>query len=127
VYVIQGSGVRSTAHFMLSDERSRVTLNVNPGSSARFWGGIAVIAFGFLVVEVGYAGLLVSAEANNPRTARIAGGLLLGGGGVMALGAYFAATSPTTVRSSSGVSFSKGPAPARRRRAVALTPRGLEF
>jgi hypothetical protein len=140
VYVIQGDGVRSTAQFMLPDDRQQLLLDVEPGSSTRMGGGVVLLALGGLGAYIGYAALIVGTEPQNNsnnnlteddrRTARTAGTIfLLSGLAVLGIGAYFVATAHTTVTTSSGVTFSKAPAPApaRKRPAIAFTPRGLEF
>jgi hypothetical protein len=139
IYVITGDGVRSTSNFVLPDDRASVTLDVQAGSSARQVAGGVLMAGGIITAYVGlvvYAGGLgadrpasttgSSSSQTNP------GGMIAAGIGVGAalVGLFLSSTSHTTVVSSTGNTFTDAtppPTPPRKRAAVALTPRGLEF
>jgi hypothetical protein len=134
VYVIDGVGIRATSQFMLPDDRQQVTLDLQAGSSATRGLGIALLVGGVVTL---YGGLLLSASTNtyDPSTGTTTpsnssrGAAVLGIGlAAAAIGFFLTLNSHSTVVSSTGVTFSRADPPsARKRPAVALTARGLEF
>jgi hypothetical protein len=137
VYVIAGEGVRVTSQFVLPDDRDRVVLDVNPGSSGQLVGGVVLAGGGLLTA---YLGLLVLAASSlqgfggdstaptNSGPGRTVGGSMMVGGLLAGLlGLYFIFDSKTKVSSSTGSQFTNAPAPAPKHGRFALTARGLEF
>jgi hypothetical protein len=140
LYVIEGDGLRSTSQFLLPDDHDQVTLDVHAGSSARLAGGVVLMIgggivsyIGLLVWEVGTLshGLASYSNGDTRNSRSVADtGLVMMAIGIPAtiLGIYFAATTHTSVVSSSGATFTQdSPPPSRKRPLFALTPRGLEF
>jgi hypothetical protein len=134
VYVIDGVGIRTTTQFMLPDDRQQLTLDVKAGSAARRALGVVLLVGGGVV---GYVGLVVAASRTNTydsstgtyRSRATSGPLAVGaiGAAAVAVGVYLMLTSQTRVQSSSGVTFSRTDDARKKRPAIALTPRGLEF
>ncbi len=133
IYVIEGDGVRATSQFVLPDDRDKVTLDVQAGSSARFAGGVILLAAG---VAAGYIGALVweagkVSELDSPSSSnssvRAGETLLLIGLPAALLGLYLTVSTHTTVNSSTGSTFTQETPSPRHRPWIALTPRGLEF
>ena len=133
-YVITGDGVRTTARFMLPDDRTSVTLDVHAGSTSRLGvgallsgGGLITAYIGGLVWETGTLEKLGQGSGDPQRTVDL--GLTLLGIGIPAalLGVYLVATCHTSVTSSTGSTFTQQAPPRRARPRVALTPRGLAF
>ena len=54
VYVIEGDGVRATSQFVLPDDRDKVTLDVQAGSSARVAGGVILLGAGVASAYLGF-------------------------------------------------------------------------
>jgi len=135
LYVIGGDGVRSTSVFSLPTDRPQVTLDVDAGSSSALAGGAVLMLVGIVVGYVGYAvfiagGLADTLNADNGTTTHdAAAGVFIGLGGLAlaGVGLIIALNAHTTVRSSTGSVFTDAPPRPRRRPAIALTPRGLEF
>jgi hypothetical protein len=101
---------------------------------------VVLLVVGGIAAYIGYFALLVGAgttdnttnntpidETDRKNAREVGGALLLTGLAGMGVGIYLVATAHTTVTTSSGVTFTTAPAPRRKRPAVALTPRGLEF
>ena len=139
VYVIAGEGVRNTSNFILPDDRDRITLDVQAGSTWQALGGGVLMGGGIVVAYVGLLLLLAgtatsvsndpySTSSSNSGSLKTAGGVMLGGG-ILAglLGLYLVNDSHTTVKSSTGSQFSGTFVPPKKRARFALTPRGLEF
>lgn len=136
VYVIAGDGVRTTSQFVLPDDRDKVLLDVQAGSSARLAGGAILLGVG---VAVSYLGLLVwdasklSVESSSPsptNSAHTGETMMLIGLPAVVLGLYLTIGSHTSVTSSTGSTFTQEVPRAPRsghRPWIALTPRGLEF
>jgi hypothetical protein len=132
VYVIGGDGVRATSQFVLPDDRDKVTLDVQAGSSARFAGGIillgagaAVAYIGLVVWELGKASEFNASSSNG--SVRAGETMMLVGLPAVLLGLYLTISTHTTVNSSTGSTFTQETPRPRHRPWIALTPRGLEF
>jgi hypothetical protein len=129
-YVIRGDGVPATSQFVLPDDRSDLTLSVNPGSHARRIAGLTLGIVGFVAMAVGYALTPVDIPKDAPPPSAHPWGLVIGLGGMSlaGLGVGLWMSSETRVWSSSGHSFVELPPPSPRKRpALAFTARGLEF
>jgi len=135
IYVIGGDGVRTTSQFVLPDDRDKVTLDVQAGSSARMAGGIVLLGAG---VVVSYLGLPVweagqisqidsSGNSSSNGTVRTGETMVLVGVPAVILGLYLTITTHTTVNSSTGSTFTQDAPRPRKRPWIALTARGLEF
>jgi hypothetical protein len=129
LYVIDGPGIKATSRFMLPDDRSQLTLDVQAGSKVQQMGGAVLLVGG---LGAAYMGLLFEGDgaASGTGNHQAGGWFVLGGLAAAAVGVFFLVSAQTKVQSSSGTSFSEAPpAPPRRARrpAVALTARGLEF
>ncbi len=137
VYVIEGDGVRATSQFVLPDDRDKVTLDVQAGSSTRLAGGVIVLGAG---VVIGYLGLFLwetgklsvdpSSSSTPSDTAHTGETMMLIGLPAIILGLYLTISSHTSVTSSTGSTFTQETPSAPRsghRPWIALTPRGLEF
>ena len=135
VYVIEGDGVRATSQFALPDDRDKVTLDVKAGSSARFAGGIILLAggvavayLGSVVWELGKIGSIDGGANNNAVHTGVT--MMLIGLPAAILGLYLTVSTHTSVTSSTGSTFTqevpRAPRPGHRPW-IALTPRGLEF
>jgi hypothetical protein len=132
VYVIGGDGVRATSQFVLPDDRDKVTLDVQAGSSARMAGGIILMGggiasayLGFLVWELGKISEFDSTSSNNGT--RTGATMMLIGIPAAVLGLYLTITTHTTVNSSTGSTFTQEMTRPRKRPWIAFTARGLEF
>jgi hypothetical protein len=140
VYIIDGEGVRTTSRFQLPTDRGSLLLDVKAGSSSKSSSGALFIGLGGALAYIG----LIVLEANTGSTAAdnlngtrsssdqsgqlIGIGLGLGGIALGITGIMMISSSHTTVVSSTGSIFTENAPPApRKRHAVALTPRGLEF
>jgi hypothetical protein len=129
-YVIGGDGV-AARRFYLPPDKQRVTLDVRAEStgSAQAAGGVALVVIGSLTSFVGADGALFTAlgdfEADRGRSLAIAGSVMLGGLVMLGLGAYLVHTAKTDFFGV--VNLSQARPQARKRGALALTPRGLEF
>jgi hypothetical protein len=138
VYVVGGTGVRYSSPFVLPYDRPHVTLDVDTGSSSRLSFGAFLIGAGLIV---GYTGMLILAPhgdmySNDPYAPpihnsqernRTGTGMLLGGLALGTVGLIVVLSTQTTVRSSTGIVIGQSPPRPRKRPAVALTERGLEF
>jgi hypothetical protein len=135
VYVITGDRVRATAPFVLPDDRDRVVLDVQPGSSGNATAGKVTAGAGLVAMVLGF-GFVLKSDLNSmgsdsDRSDSKGPGKMVGGlmilGGVMAgiVGICLMVGGRTTVTSSAGAHFTETPAPKRSR--LALTARGLEF
>jgi hypothetical protein len=135
VYVITGDGVRTTSQFVLPDDRDRVVLNVNPGSTAQAIGGGVLMGAGGITA---YLGLIVAAasslqfdsgtgsQSNNTHNLKTTGEVMIVGGLIAGVaGLYLLFDSKTKVTSSTGSQFSEGPNHKHGR--FAFTIRGVEF
>ena len=140
VYIIDGEGVRTTSRFQLPTDRGSVLLDVKAGSSSKSGTGALFIGLGGALAYVGLIVLeasTVSSAADNlngtPSSSSQSGqligiGLGIGGIALGITGIMMMSSSHTTVVSSTGSVFTENARPvSRRRHAVALTPRGLEF
>ena len=131
-YVIRGEGVTATSQFVLPDDRSDLTLTVNPGSRAGRIAGVTMGVVGFVAMTVGYAITGGDRFDMNGMKAPPPSpwGLVIGLGGMSLAGVGVGVwmSSETRVWSSSGHSFVEAPPPSPRKRpALAFTARGLEF
>jgi hypothetical protein len=137
LYVVTGDGVRQTSRFMLPDGRAQLLLDVDAGSSARATGGAVLAGIGGVAA---YIALLAVQTAQNVTFSNgtvttnqpdntVQAVVIVSGLAAVAAGVYMVLTARTTVTTSSGVTFTDvaPPRPARRRPALALTARGLEF
>jgi hypothetical protein len=139
VYVIGGDGVRATSQFVLPDDRDKVTLDVQAGSSARVAGGIILLGagiastyLGFLVWELGKISEIdsttTSSSSNGVRTGAT---MMLIGIPAAVIGLVLTITTHTTVSSSTGSTFTQETTRPGKRPWLAFTPRltpfGLEF
>ena len=137
VYVIEGDGVRATSQFVLPDDRDKVTLDVQAGSTARMAGGIILVGagvastyLGFLIWEVGKFSEFEASSSSNSGV-RTGETMMLIGIPAALLGLYLTISTHTTVNSSTGSTFTQDTPHPRKRSWLALTPRltpfGLEF
>jgi hypothetical protein len=132
-YVIRGEGVPATSQFVLPDDRSDLTLTVNPGSRAGRIAGVTLGIVGFVAMTVGYAisggDRFPDKDGNRPPPPSPWGLVIgLGGMSLAGVGVGIWMSSETRVWSSTGHSFVEAPPPAPRKRpALAFTARGLEF
>jgi hypothetical protein len=138
VYVITGDGVRTTSQFVLPDDRDRVVLNVDPGSTGQAVGGGVLMGVGGITA---YLGLIAAAASglqfdsgtgspgstsNNTHNLKTTGEVMIVGGLIAGVaGLYLLIDSKTKVTSSTGSQFSEGPSHKRGR--FAFTTRGVEF
>ena len=137
VYVIAGDGVRTTSQFMLPDDRDKVSLDVQAGSTSRLaggvillGGGVAVAYLGFYVWELGKLGSIDSSSSNSSSAVHTGETMMLIGLPAIILGLYLTISARTSVTSSTGSTFTQEVPRAPRsghRPWIALTPRGLEF
>lgn len=129
-YVIRADGLPGTSPFLLPDDRSDLTLVVNPGSRRGRITGITLALIGAAATFVGFTLAGGDPDPHAPPSPLRPWGLLIGLGGmaVGGIGAGIWLSNETRVWSSSGRSFATAaPPPARKRPAVAFTARGLEF
>lgn len=132
-FVIRGDGIPATSQFVLPDDRSDLTLTVNPGSRTGRIAGVTLGIVGFVAMTVGYAisgGDRFPDKDGNPPPRPSPWGLVIGLGGMSlaGVGVGIWMSSETRVWSSSGHSFVEAPPPTpRKRTALAFTARGLEF
>jgi len=139
VYVIEGDGVRATSQFVLPDDRDKVTLDVQAGSSARVAGGVILLGagaasayLGFLVWELGkiseFGSTTSSSSNDRVRTGAV---MMLIGIPAAVVGLILTITTHTTVNSSTGSTFTQETTHPGKRPWIAftphLTPFGLEF
>lgn len=136
VYVITGEGVRTTSQFVLPDDRDRLLLDVNPGSTSQAVLGGVLVGAGLITAYLGLiavaasgiqsdaAQLNDSSSNNSTNTRQVGVGLLVGGGLAGLIGLYLLLDSKTLVKSSTGSQFSQSPAHKHR---FAFTARGIEF
>jgi hypothetical protein len=133
VYFIDGYG----APFKLPNDKQQVTLDVKAGSTGQKVGGWALIVLGSLsAIASGFiaAATLGCAHAEEPVPIRcgddahtLAIGLLYGGFTALGVGVGLIADAGPSVTTSDGVTLVGTGVRPRRRPALALTPRGLEF
>jgi len=132
LYVIRGDGMPATTRFLLPSDRSDLTLSVTPGSRTGRIAGMSLVLVGAAAMLVGF--MFSPGDSHDapqdgaPRYtygwAPIVG---LAGIGVAGVGAGIWWGSETRVSSSTGRTFSQAPRARRKRSALALTARGLEF
>lgn len=129
-YVIRADGLPGTSPFLLPDDRSDLTLVVKPGSRRGRIAGMTLALVGAAAIFVGYAFSGGDPDPHAPPSPLRPWGLLIGLGGISlgGVGAGIWLSSETRVWSSSGRTFATASPPAPRKRpALALTARGLEF
>ncbi len=129
-YVIRADGLPGTSPFMLPEDRSDLTLLVNPGSRRGRIVGMTMALVGAAAIAVGYAFSGGDPDPHAPPSPVRPWGLVIGLGGISVggVGAAIWMSSETRVWSSSGRTFATAsPVPARKPPALALTARGLEF
>jgi hypothetical protein len=129
LYVIRSDALAATSPFLLPSDRSDLTLSVRPGSRAGRIAGMSLLAAGAVAMVVGF--MFSPADNFDDKAAHPppAWPAILGLGGIVAgtVGAVIWWRSEPRVSSSSGRTFSEAPRAPRRRPALALTARGLEF
>lgn len=129
LYVIRSDDLRATSPFLLPSDRSDLTLSVRPGSRSGRIAGMSLTAAGAVAMVVGF--MFSPADNFDDKSGRPPPAwpaiLDLGGIVVGTVGAVIWWRSEPRVSSSSGRTFSEAPRAPRRRPAVALTARGLEF
>jgi hypothetical protein len=132
VYQIAGDGVVPTAKFTLPKDESNLQIQVRAGSEGVSTTGIVLTAGGLTTLVAGYAYVLDKVLTmpldmpGNPRPLQVA--VAVGGAGALiaGVGVLLTLTARTNVTTSRGVTFSQAPE-RRRRTALRLTVRGLEF
>ncbi len=130
LYVIRSDSLPTTSPFLLPSDRSDLTLSVRPGSRQGRIGGMTLALVGAVAMVVGFVFSPADAfkdDAHQQRPPAWPAIVGLAGIGLAGLGASIWWESETRVWSSSGRTFSEAPRAPRKRPALALTARGLEF
>jgi hypothetical protein len=129
LYVIRSDALAATSPFLLPSDRSDLTLSVRPGSRTGRIAGMSLVAVGAVAMVVGF--MFSPADNFDDKSGRPppvwpaildVGGIVVG-----AVGAVIWWRGEPRVSSSSGRTFAEAPRATRKRPAVALTARGLEF